>query len=101
MKYEGKSDIIRQRMKVMCDTNDGFIISEKDLELRGSGEFFGTKQHGLPEFKIANLFEDMEMLKQVQSVAIKIMENDPSLEEEKNIKLKEIVENKFSQRIEI
>ena len=101
LKYEGKSDIIKQRMKVMCDTNDGFIISEKDLELRGSGEFFGTKQHGLPEFKIANLFEDMKMLKAVQSIAIQIMENDPELAKEENKKLKKVVENKFENRIEI
>lgn len=85
----------------MCETNNGFIISEKDLELRGSGEFFGTRQHGLPEFKIANLFEDIEMLKSVQSVAIKIMEDDPNLEKEKNKKLKEQIENKFNNRIEI
>ena len=45
LKYQGNSDIIRQRMKTMQDTNDGFIIAEKDLELRGSGEFFGTRQH--------------------------------------------------------
>ncbi len=88
-------------MKIMCETNNGFIISEKDLELRGSGEFFGTRQHGLPEFKIANLFEDIEMLKSVQSVAIKIMEDDPNLEKEKNKKLKEQIENKFKDRIEI
>ena len=56
---------------------------------------------GIPEFKIANLFEDMEMLKSVQSVAIKIMEDDPDLEKEKNIKLKEQIENKFKDRIEI
>lgn len=67
-------------MKVMCDTNDGFIISEKDLELRGAGDFFGTMQHGLPEFKIANLFEDVETLKLVQSVAMKILSEDPKLE---------------------
>ena len=88
-------------MKIMCETNNGFIISEKDLELRGSGEFFGTRQHGLPEFKIANLFEDIEMLKSVQSVTIKIMEDDPNLEKEKNKKLKEQIENKFKDRIEI
>ena len=70
--YKGNSDIVKQRMDIMTKTNDGFIVSEKDLELRGSGEFFGTKQHGLPEFKIANLFEDIETLKSVQSVAISI-----------------------------
>ena len=101
LKYEGNSETIRQRMKVMCDTNDGFIISEKDLELRGSGDFFGTEQHGLPEFKIANLFEDIAVLKKVQKLALKIMEDDPLLEKEKNAKLNNLVKEKFSSRIEI
>ena len=101
LKYEGNGETIRQRMKVMCDTNDGFIISEKDLELRGSGDFFGTEQHGLPEFKIANLFEDIAVLKKVQRLALKIMEDDPLLEKEKNAKLNNLVKEKFSSRIEI
>ena len=66
LKYEGKSEILKKRMEIMCQTNDGFLISEKDLELRGPGDFFGTEQHGLPNFKIANLFQDIEILKQVQ-----------------------------------
>ena len=101
LKYNGNSDVIKKRMKVMTSTNDGFIISEKDLELRGSGEFFGTKQHGIPEFKIANLFEDIEMLKAVQAVAMKIIDDDPKLEKEKNALLRKIVENKFGERIDI
>ena len=101
LKYEGNGETVKQRMKVMCDTNDGFIISEKDLELRGSGDFFGTEQHGLPEFKIANLFEDIGILKKVQAIAVKTMEDDPLLEKEKNIKLNELVKEKFSSRIEI
>ena len=88
-------------MKVMCDTNDGFVISEKDLELRGSGDFFGTEQHGLPEFKIANLFEDIQILKKVQAIALKIMEEDPKLELEKNKRLNRLIKDKFKSRIEI
>lgn len=45
LKYEGKGKVVQERMKIMCQTNDGFVISEKDLELRGSGDFFGTAQH--------------------------------------------------------
>ena len=101
LKYQGNSDIIRQRMQVMQETNDGFKISEKDLELRGSGEFFGTKQHGLPEFKIANIFEDMKMLKDIQLIAIKILKDDPDLSLEKNKLLKNAVDNKFLMGVEM
>ena len=101
LKYDSKSDVVRQRMKTMQETNDGFVIAEKDLELRGSGEFFGTRQHGLPELKIANLFEDMPTLKMVQGLAIKIEQEDPKLELEKNKPLKELVGKKFTDRIEI
>ena len=101
LKYQGNSEIIRKRMQVMQDTNDGFIISEKDLELRGSGEFFGTKQHGIPEFKVANLFEDIKLLKLIQSLTEKILQDDPTLDLEKNKRLKKLVEDKLKNRIEI
>ena len=101
LKYNSNSEIVRERMKIMQDTNDGFVVAGKDLELRGSGEFFGTKQHGLPEFKIANLFEDMPILKIVQGLAIKIEAEDPKLEQEKNELLKKLIDKKFTNRIEI
>ena len=101
LEYEGKGKTTKERMKVMCQTNDGFVISEKDLELRGSGDFFGTAQHGLPELKIANLFEDMKELKIVQEVATQIISEDPKLEQEKNIRLKKLVDSKFTSRIDI
>jgi len=101
LKYQGNSQIIKERMKVISSTNDGFVISEKDLELRGSGEFFGTRQHGIPEFKIANLFEDIGMLKLVQSISMEIINKDTYLEKEENKRLKKLVDKKFGDRIEI
>lgn len=101
LKYDGNSEILRQRMQVMTNTNDGFKIAEKDLELRGTGDFFGTKQHGIPDFKIANLFEDMDTLKLAQKVAIQVMEEDSKLEQEKNILLKQMVKEKLGNQIGI
>ena len=99
--YEGNSRTTRERMKIMKDTDNGFIVAEKDLELRGSGEFFGTRQHGLPEFKIANLFEDVSVLKDVQNLSAKIERTDPKLEREENKRLSKLVEEKFENRISI
>ena len=100
LKYDSHcSQVGRERMKTMQETNDGFVIAEKDLELRGTGEFFGTKQHGLPDFKIANLFVDMPMLKSVQSVALKIEAEDKGLKLEKNKRLRKLVNHRLKQNV--
>jgi ATP-dependent DNA helicase RecG len=64
-----KSEQTRARMKAMCQTTDGFKLAEMDLEQRGAGDFFGTRQHGLPALKIANLYRDLDILKEAQEAA--------------------------------
>lgn len=76
---DSKSKVSKERMKVMEQTNDGFIISETDLKLRGPGEFFGTRQHGLPDMKIANLYQDIPLLKKAQEAAEAVLYDDPKL----------------------
>jgi len=96
---ESNSKISRERMKIMEKTNDGFVISEKDLELRGPGEFFGTVQHGLPELKIANLYKDMRILKKAQEAAENILKEDKFLQKDENYLIKEKIVDKFKDRI--
>ena len=67
-----------ERLKVMCNTNDGFKIADEDLKQRGPGEFFGAKQHGLPELKIAAL-SNVDVIEDAQKAADKILESDPTL----------------------
>ncbi len=69
----------KERMKIMCATSNGFEIAQKDLEMRGCGEFFGTRQHGLPELKVANLFTDIDIAKEAQSAAADVLKSDPEL----------------------
>ena len=101
LKYEGKSDVVQKRMDIMQKTNDGFVISEKDLELRGPGDFFGTKKHGIPEFKVANLFVDVPILKKAQQVANIILEHDEELKLPENTPLKESINKLFSEKVGI
>jgi len=92
---DSKSEVAWERMKVMEKTSDGFVISEKDLELRGPGDFFGTRQHGIPEFKIANLYKDMDILKEAQDAALKLMEKDRYFQDPANKLLGQAVKEKF------
>ena len=93
--YASKSEVCRQRMSIMEETNDGFKISEKDLEIRGPGEFFGTRQHGLPELRIANIFKHMKILKIAQQEARYIIGEDLKLQKFENKLLKNEVIDKF------
>nr|WP_319487441.1 ATP-dependent DNA helicase RecG [uncultured Caproiciproducens sp.] len=77
---DAQNDETVTRLKTMCDTNDGFQIAEQDLKLRGPGDFFGHRQHGLPELKIADMIHNMDILKQAQSVAREILSEDGELE---------------------
>ena len=71
---DSDNEVTKKRMETMCASNDGFYISEQDLKLRGPGDFFGTRQHGLPEMKIANLFEDRDILRLSQKAVKSIIE---------------------------
>lgn len=93
--YGSKTEICRHRMAIMEETNDGFKISEKDLELRGPGDFFGTRQHGLPELRVANLFKHMKILRLVQKEAREIYAQDPALRVKDNEGIRLKIEEMF------
>jgi len=76
--YHRGEDVFR-RLKAMRDTADGFKIAEVDLELRGPGEFLGTRQHGLPDFRVSNLIRDTRMLGQAREAAERWLSVDPGL----------------------
>ena len=91
-----ESDTARERLMTLKNNTDGFKIAEKDLELRGPGEFFGTNQHGLPELKVANIYEDMALVSKAQSAINAVLSDDPYLENEKNSGIKAHVEKLYS-----
>lgn len=74
----------RKRLKAMTETTSGFRISEIDLEIRGPGDFLGTRQSGLPEFQLANIAEDQEILQDAREAAFELIERDPMLKAEEN-----------------
>lgn len=88
------SDESRARIKLMEDTADGFKIAEADLELRGPGEFLGSRQSGLPGFKMANLVRDLPILKQAREAAFEVIRKDPSLSAYEHRGIKDEILNK-------
>lgn len=73
------TEVARQRLEVLCRTTDGFEVAEEDLRIRGPGEMIGTRQHGLPDFRVANLSQDFELLKSARQDADRMVRDDPTL----------------------
>lgn len=89
-----------ERLKIMTQSSDGFYISEQDLKQRGPGDFFGERQHGLPALKIANMAEDMAVLRRTQAIAAAILADDPRLSKPEHAGLHKLVEELFAQKEE-
>ena len=79
------------RLRAICKTNDGFRVAEEDLRLRGPGDFFGLRQHGLPTMKLAGLLEDMTLVEQTRSAALELLQSDPGLQLSEHTELKKRV----------
>ena len=91
----------RARLKVLTQTTDGFRISEEDLKLRGPGDFFGKRQHGLPQMRIADLAGDTRLLKEAQEAAQALLAEDTTLDRPEHQPLKEQIRRLFTEHADI
>ena len=95
----GATEDSKRRLDVMVRTNDGFVIAEEDLNIRGPGEFFGTRQSGMPDLKVANLVRDVKLLEVARREAFSLMEREPSLGAYP--RLRQSVEEFWGKRLEL
>lgn len=92
---DSKSDYTKARIDTMVETCDGFRIAEEDLRLRGPGSFFGARQHGLPELKIADMSSDISLLQETTALSEEILKSDPKLTSQENSGLRSLVKKLF------
>ncbi len=92
---DSESKTTKARLNIMCSTNDGFKIADEDLKLRGPGDFLGKKQHGLPDLKIADFVNDMQVVQRAGNAARKCIANDPTLSKPENANLKAEIRRMF------
>ena len=98
---DNRNELTRKRLKTLASTTDGFAIAEEDLKLRGPGDFFGARQHGLPQLKLASLEGDMRLLHQAQAAAQEVLARDPNLTWEEHAPLRRRVEQLFRENRDI
>ncbi|PQJ33866.1 ATP-dependent DNA helicase RecG [Salinibacter sp. 10B] len=91
-----RSNEAKQRLEAMVRTNDGFEISETDLKIRGAGDFFGTRQSGMPDLKIADITEDTDILEEAREAAFSLVERDPHLRSEEHQRLRRRFEETYA-----
>lgn len=101
IEHQPLSNVARERLDVMSRTTDGFIIAEKDLELRGPGEFFGLEQSGMPNFRFANLLRDQDILNLAREDAFNIIAADPDLQNPENSLLKKVYQQQYTKKEEL
>ena len=95
------SDDAKRRLDIMVKTNNGFDIAEEDLNIRGPGEFFGTRQSGLPELKNANILRDVKILEAARREAFELIKKDPVLSMPEHNNLKTVLKQKWLERLEL
>ena len=91
----------RKRLQVMTETSDGFQIAEEDLELRGPGEFFGTRQSGIPELRLGNIVSDMKLMELARRQAFSLVKEDPRLQKPEHYLIRECLRERFKGKIEL
>ena len=96
-----RTEAAKKRFYTMSETQDGFKVAEEDLELRGPGEFFGTKQHGLPELRFGNILRDFEIMEQARAEAFKMVREDPYLRDSRNIFVKGELKRRFAGKLDL
>ena len=84
-------DISKKRLETLCETTDGFKISEVDMEIRGPGEFFGTRQSGILSFAVTDLIKDSDVLLQARKIAFEIINDDPQLRKKENAVIRDVL----------
>ncbi|MCX5837567.1 MAG: DNA helicase RecG, partial [Deltaproteobacteria bacterium] len=95
------SEDARKRLRIMEQTNDGFRIAEEDLVIRGPGEFMGTRQSGLPDFRIASIVRDGRILGEARADAFGLVEEDPRLECPDHRPLRDVLLHRWGGRLEL
>lgn len=96
---DSQSEATEHRLKVLASTSDGFRIADEDLKLRGPGDFFGSRQHGLPELKIADMMTDGEAIRETHVAASELLQKNPTLAGEEYLALRNAVNRLFSSGI--
>jgi ATP-dependent DNA helicase RecG len=98
---DAQSEAAEARLMALTETNDGFEIAEMDLKLRGPGEFFGTRQHGLPEFKLTDISSETELLQIAKADALELLARDPKLKAESHRVLRDALNKQMGEGLSL
>jgi ATP-dependent DNA helicase RecG len=96
---DAPTDAAEERLRAMTRTSDGFEIAEMDLRMRGPGEFFGVRQHGLPQLKLADITKEIELLQTARSDALEMLERDPKLGAHEHRNLRDELVRRFGETL--